>query len=72
MKVVVSYTIRKAVEIEIDDRFEALLDPDNSYMTDITMAKELKDNVIRKINDTGIVEVTEVCTAEDKEILWEW
>ena len=72
MKVVVTYTILKAVEIEIDDRFGNLLDPDMGYKAEIAMARELKETVVRKINDTGIVDVVEVTAAETKECLWEW
>ena len=72
MKVVVTYTILKAVEIEIDDRFGNLLDPDMGYKAEIAMARELKETVVRKINDTGIVEVVEVTAAETEESLWEW
>ena len=72
MKVVVTYTILKAVEIEIDDRFGNLLDPDVGYKAEIAMARELKETVVRKINDTGIVEVVEVTAAETEESLWEW
>lgn len=72
MKVVVTYTIHKAVEIEIDDRFGNLLDPDMGYKAEIAMARELKETVVRKINDTGIVSVSEVTDADTKECLWEW
>ena len=72
MKVVVTYTILKAVEIEIDDRFGNLLEPDMGYRAEIAMARELKETATRKINDTGIVNVVEVIDAETEECLWEW
>lgn len=72
MKVVVTYTILKAVEVEIDDRFGNLLDSDMGYKAEIAMARELKETVVRKINDTGIINVAEVTDADTEECLWEW
>ena len=72
MKVIVTYTARREVEIEIDDRFGNLLDPDMGYKAEIAMARELKETVARKVNDKDIVTVAEVVTAKDKETLWEW
>ena len=72
MKVVVTYTILKAVEIEIDDRFGSLLDSNMGYKAEIAMARELKETATRKINDTGIVNVVEVVDTETKDCLWEW
>ena len=72
MKVVVTYTILKAVEVEIDDRFGNLLNPDMGYKAEIAMARELKETVVRKINDTGIINVAEVTDADTEECLWEW
>ena len=72
MKVIVAYTARREVEIEIDDRFANLLDPCYGYKAEIALAQELKAEVTRKVNDKDIVTVAEVVTAEDKETLWEW
>lgn len=72
MKVIVTYTARREVEIEIDDRFANLLDPYYGYKAEIALAQELSAEVVRKVNDKDIVTVAEVITAEDKETLWEW
>ena len=72
MKVIVTYTARREVEIEIDDRFGNLLDPYYGYKAEIALAKELNAEVVRKVNDKDIVTVAEVVTVENKETLWEW
>lgn len=72
MKVNVTYSVFKTVEVEIDDRFGSLLDSDMGYKAEIAMARELKETVVRKINDTGIVNVAEVIDADTEECLWEW
>lgn len=72
MKVVVTYTARREVEIEIDDRFVNLLDPHCGYKAEIALAQELKAEVVRKVNDKDIVAVAEVITADNQETLWEW
>ena len=72
MKVVVTYTARREVEIEIDDRFVNLLDPHYDYKAEIALAQELNAEVVRKVNDKDIVAVAEVITADNQETLWEW
>lgn len=72
MKVSVTYSVFKTVEVEIDDRFGSLLDSDMDCKAEIAMARELKETVVRKINDTGIVNVAEVIDANTEECLWEW
>ena len=72
MKVSVTYSVFKTVEVEIDDRFGSLLDSDMDCRAEIAMARELKETVVRKINDPGIVNVAEVIDANTEECLWEW
>ena len=72
MKVSVTYSVFKTVEVEIDDRFGSLLDSDMDCRAEIAMARELKGTVVRKINDPGIVNVAEVIDANTEECLWEW
>lgn len=72
MKVSVTYSVFKTVEVEIDDRFGSLLDSDMDCKAEIAMARELKETVVRKINDPGIVNVAEVIDANTEECLWEW
>ena len=72
MKVIIAYTARKEVEVEIDDRFAELLDPDHGYMADMAMARALRAKAERKIQDKDLVEVTEVVTADREDVLWEW
>lgn len=72
MKVSVTYSVFKTVEVEIDDRFGSLLDSNMDCRAEIAMARELKETVVRKINDPGIVNVAEVTDANTEECLWEW
>lgn len=72
MKVIITYTARKEVEVEIDNRFAELLDPNHGYMADMAMARELRAKAEQKIQDKDLVEVTEVITANREDILWEW
>ena len=72
MKVIVAYTARKEIEIEIDDRFANLLDPNQGYKADMAMARELKAKTENMVGDTDLVEVTEVVTADRENVLWEW
>ena len=72
MKVIIAYTVRKEVEVEIDDRFADLLDPDIGYRYSLALAKELKSKAERAIKDRNVVEVVEVATADREDILQDW
>ena len=72
MKVVVTYTVHKKVEIEIDDRFADLLEPNIGYRYSLALSQDLENTVWRKVTDENIKDLVEIVTAEEEECLWEW
>ncbi len=72
MKVIVTYTVHKKVEIEIDSRFADLLEPSIGYRYNLALSQDLKNTVWRKVTDENMRDLVEIVTAEEEECLWEW